>query len=98
MDICKEQELKLMKLTSQLGDETTATGPSNTFVRSPNDKGLHSNNSNQRLLENLEPLLESQTEVLRGDLEAMRNKVLNEITKSNRLKEATRELELRHDR
>ena len=35
--------------------------------------------------------------MLKNDLETMRNKVLSEILKSNKLKETNRELTLKHD-
>lgn len=47
-------------------------------------------------MHSIEPLIEAKTELLRNDLEAMRNKVLSEISKSNRLKEENQKLEAKH--
>lgn len=99
LDICKEQELLIIRLSQQAGDQSQqdfdtfnqhSFGYSSKENTAPNHPrpGQHDSTQSQA----------HKNELLQADLEAMRNKVLVEITQKNQLKEQMREMGGQHQR
>ena len=93
LDVCKEQELTIINLTQQPQQPPTDF---DTFNQHSFGQGTKEN-----IVPNQHDSEQShhyKTELLQADLEAMRNKVLVEITQKNQLKEQIREINGQHQK
>lgn len=98
LDICKEQELTIIQLSSQLQLQNSQTTPAFNYQSFGNQPPAQENRPPNHSAHDSAASHQTKTELLQADLEAMRSKVLNEITDKNRLKEESRELKARHRR
>ena len=102
LDICKEQELTIIELTKKHSPHSSTPSAFDTFQYQ--SFGHHTHDSYK---ENLAPNSityhhdstsshHAKTELLQADLEAMRAKVLAEITEKNKLKEEVKDIRNSH--
>ena len=102
IDICRQQEVKIIKLTKNRGDNNeNIHNRSNTKEYAPKQAGKINHKKYDEDIDynhSVDPLIDAKTELLRNDLEAMRSKVLAEILKSNKLIQQKQEIEGKHER
>ncbi len=97
LDLCKEKELTIIELTRK-ASHTNSSAAFDTFKYQ--SFGQHSYDSKENHTPNYSAFphhdstnsQHAKTELLQADLEAMRAKVLAEITEKNRLKEEVKEI------
>lgn len=76
IDFCREQQIKIAKLSSGQRDRERE-GENNNYAVNRQLSGKIVKKQDEDYIHGMEPLIEAKTELLRNDLEAMRAKVLS---------------------